>query len=503
MRSAKQSRVSILSTGVVLVVLLGGCRAVGPNYTPPEVPTPDAWHQEVTREINAETPQLQAWWTQLNDPVLEDLIRRAREQNLTVKQALSVIRETRAARGITSRRLQPTIDTNLSYTRTRGSEQVPPLSLWPPELGVESEGLNVFGGSFDMGWELDVFGGIRRSIEAADALIDVSIEGYRDILVTLFAEVGLNYLEVRTLQQRIQYAEGNIELQEETLRLAQSRFDSGIAGRLDPAQAESHLANTEAVLPLLRLALHATLYRLGVLLAQHPGALEELLEVKPIPVPPEDVAVGIPAELVRQRPDIRLAERTLAAQTAQVGVATSNLYPKFGLFGSWGFQTTKLSDMSGSATGFVTPLMSWNLFNRGRIKDQIRVEEERAEQAFLAYENIMLAALAEVETSMVSFWEEQQRLAALSRAVTASELAVELVGVLYQTGLVDFQNVLDTQRVLFLQQDQLAASEGQVTKNLVSLYKALGGGWDAGPAPTASGSQPTSRASDPAGPGPD
>ena len=477
MWSRTYSSAFMLAAGFVLLILLGGCRAVGPNYEPPEIPTPDAWHQEVSKEINAETPQLQAWWTTLNDPVLEDLIRRAQDQNLTVQQTLSVIRETRAARGITSRRLQPTVDAEASYTRTRGSEQVPPLSLLPEELGAESEGFNVFGGSFDMSWELDVFGGIRRSIEAADASIDASIEVYRDVLVTLLAEVALNYLEVRTLQQRIEYAESNIELQMETLNLARSRFDSGIAGKLDPTQAESNLANTEAVLPTLRLALHATLYRLAVLLAQHPGTLPELLEVQPIPVPPDEVAVGIPANLIRQRPDIRLAERTLAAQTALVGVATSNLYPKFGLFGSLGFQTTKLSNMSGSGTWFVTPLVSWNLFNRGRIKDQIRVEEERTEQAFLAYENTMLAALAEVETSMIAFGEEQLRRDALLRAVAASEEAVELVQVLYDAGLVDFQNVLDTQRVLFLQQDQLAASEGQVTKNLVSLYKALGGGW--------------------------
>ena len=476
-------KVLTLLPGVPLLILLGGCRAVGPNYEVPDVPTPDAWHQKVDSEINAETPQLQAWWTQLNDPILEDLIRRARDQNLTAQQALSVIRETRAARGITSRRLQPTIDANASYTRTRGSEQVPPLSLLPEDLGVESEGFNVFGGSFDMSWELDVFGGIRRSIEAADALVGSSVEVYRDILVTLFAEVALNYLEVRTLQQRIEYAESNIELQKGTLDLANSRFESGIAGKLDPAQAASNLANTEALLPTLRLALHATLYRLAVLLAQHPGTFPELLEIKPIPSPPDSVAIGIPADLVRQRPDIRLAERNLAAQTAQIGVATSNLYPKFGLFGSLGFQTTSLSNMSGSGTWFVTPLVSWNLFNRGRIKDQIRVEEERAEQAFLAYENTMLAALAEVESSMVAFSEEQERRAALQRAVEASEEAVMLVQVLYDAGLVDFQNVLDTQRALFLQQDQLAASQGQVTKNVVSLYKALGGGWQSATVP--------------------
>jgi NodT family efflux transporter outer membrane factor (OMF) lipoprotein len=471
--------------GAVLALVLFGCKAVGPDYSPPVSTVPDDWHQTVAKELTAEEPQLLSWWNQLNDPVLNDLIRRARENNLTVKQTDSVIRETRARRGITSRRLQPTIDTNLSYTRARPSEQVPPLSLLPEDLGVEAKGSNVFAGSFDVAWEADVFGGIRRSIEAADAAIDASIELRRDVLVTLLAEVALNYLEVRTLQQRIFFAESNIDLQEQTLDLARNRFESGIAGKLDPAQAESNLANTEAVLPTLRQALHATLNRLAVLLAQHPGTLTELMEVQPIPEPPASIAVGIPADVIRQRPDIRLAERQLAGQTARVGVATANLYPKFGLFGSFGIGTSDLGNLGGSVTGFVTPLMSWNLFNRGRIKDQITVEEELTEQAFLGYENTLLAALAEVETSMIALREEEIRMAALKRAVDASLQAVELVGILYDAGLTDFQNVLDTQRVLFIQQDQVVASEGQVTKNLISLYKALGGGWQSAPPPTA------------------
>jgi len=472
-----------LLIGAVLALLLFGCKAVGPDYSPPVPTVPDDWHQAVTKELTAEEPQLVSWWSQLNDPVLDDLIRRARANNLTVKQTDSVIRETRARRGITSRRLQPTIDTNLSYTRARPSEQVPPLSLLPEDLGVEAKGSNVFAGSFDVAWEADVFGGIRRSIEAADAAIDASIELQRDVLVTLLAEVALNYLEVRTLQQRIFFAESNIDLQEQTLDLARNRFESGIAGRLDPAQAESNLANTEAALPTLRQALHATLNRLAVLLAQHPGTLTELMEVQPIPEPPASIAVGIPADVIRQRPDIRLAERQLAGQTARVGVATANLYPKFGLFGSFGIGTSDLGNLGGSVTGFVTPLMSWNLFNRGRIKDQITVEEELTEQAFLGYENTLLGALAEVETSMIALREEEIRMAALKRAVDASIQAVELVGILYDAGLTDFQNVLDTQRVLFIQQDQVVASEGQVTKNLISLYKALGGGWQTLPPP--------------------
>ncbi len=469
---------NLVLTGLVSVVWLAGCRRVGPDYQTPATPTPDAWRQEVAGEINSEQPRLQAWWDYLNDPRLTELIRRARERNLTVRQAVSRIREARAARGATSRLLQPQVSGGASYTRTRSSEQAPPLSLLPEDMR-NAQGFNLWAAGFDMAWELDVFGGLRRSIESADAAIDVSIEGYRDVLVTLFSEIALNYLEVRTLQERIRYSRYNIDLQEQTLGLAQARFDTGLAGRLDPTQAEANLAGTEAALPVLRQALQLSINRLGVLLSEQPGDLRESLkEPKPIPVPPDDLAVGIPANVVRQRPDIRFAERSLAAQTAQVGVATARLYPRFGLAGSLGLQATSLSSLGGAGTFGITPVISVPLFNRGRLRDLVRVEEERTQQALFTYEDTVLRAFAEVESALISYAEEQIRRDALIRSVDAAQRAADLVMVVYKTGLTDFQNVLDTQRLLALQQDQLAASEGQVTKNLVSLYKALGGGWD-------------------------
>ena len=238
------------------------------------------------------------------------------------------------------------------------------------------------------------------------------------------------------------------------------------------------MANTEAVLPQLRLGLQAGLNQLTFLLSLEPGSLhDQLVTPAAIPGAPPDVAIGLPAELLRQRPDIRGAERRLAAETARIGIATADLYPRFGLVGNLTGATVDLGDIGGSGTFAITPFMGLNIFNRGRIRNAIQAQEESTEQALLGYENIVLFALTEVESSLVGFQEERNRRDAIERAVEAVEKATELVHVLYETGLTDFQNVLDTERSLFLQQDQLVASEGQLVKNLIALYKALGGGW--------------------------
>ncbi len=466
-----------IALSVFALLLAAGCRKVGPDYVAPATPMPDLWYQEISKDFGREEPALQEWWTHLEDPLLADLIRRCRENNLTIKQASSVIREARFRRTILSKNLQPNIDINASYTRTKASETVPPLSLVPKEVR-NAEGFNVFSAGFDMAWEIDFFGRIRRSIEAADAGVGATIEGYRDILVTLFAEVGRTYVDVRTLQQRISFAQQNIERQRGTLKLVESRYEAGLVGQLDVQQARSNLANTEAVLPQLRLGLQASLNQLTFLLSLEPGSLHDQLETPaPIPGIPADVALGLPAELLRQRPDIRGAERLLAAETARIGVVTADLYPRFGLVGDLTSATVDLGNVGGSGTFAITPFMGLNIFNRGRIRNAISAQEESTEQALLSYENTVLFALTEVESSLAGFQEERNRRDAIGRAVEAVEKAAGLVHVLYDTGLTDFQNVLDTERSLFLQQDQLVASQGQVVKDLIALYKALGGGW--------------------------
>jgi multidrug efflux system outer membrane protein len=470
-------RVSLLAIAAATLLVIAGCRAVGPTYKAPVPRVPDAWSVDIAKSFERGEPSLQEWWKTLHDPVLEELIQRARGSNLTVKQALSVIREARYRRGVVFVGLQPKVDIGASYARTLASENTPPFNSLPPDLR-HTEPVNFYQVGFDMAWELDVFGGIRRQIEAADAGVGVAEEAYRDVLVTLFGEVAASYVDIRTLQQRIAYAEGNVQAQRETLELVRARYDAGLVGQLDVEQAESNLANTESTLPLLRQSLSLNLNLMAVLLGEPPGALQsELRKPAPLPVAVPQLAVGLPADLVRQRPDVRRAERNLASQVAQIGVLTSDLYPHFGLSGNLGFESVDFLNPGKGVTYTIAPFVKWNVFNRGRIKGNISAQEEVTQQALLGYEQNVLVALAEVESTMVAYREERKRHVNLTEAVSATVNATDLVKTLYTNGLTDFQNVLDTERFLSTQQDQLATSEGQELKYLVALYKALGGGW--------------------------
>ena len=534
---------STLRFAVALWLLMPAGCLVGPNYKPPEPQMPDAWHEAATRGLAEGQSTVQTWWTVLKDPVLNDLIERSYAGNWRVKEAIARIREARATRGIATGELFPAVQGVGEYQRARVSEnglQAPPRTVSPadqlasqvgkglvsqavanatgipftvttgalglippPTHSVAPDQTNLSTLGFDASWEIDVFGGIRRNIESADASLQASIEVYRDVLVTLCSEVALNYVEVRTLQARLAYARANVDRQRKTLELVRNRFKTGLAPQLDVAQAESNLANSESDIPPLETGLVQAVNRLGVLLGQLPSSLhEELARTAPIPVPPADVAVGLPADLLRQRPDIRRAERELAALTAQIGVATADLYPRFSLSGRFVLQGTDVRDLGNidSRAWSFGPSMRWNLFDGVRNVYRVKAAEAATEQAAARYEQTVLRALQEVEDAMVAYKKEQSVRDALARAVAASRQAVDLVTNLYQNGLTDFQNVLDTERTLFQQEDRLAFSEGQVTRNLIALYKALGGGWspdtpDAMP-PVAKAARPAGRASD-------
>ena len=299
--------------------------------------------------------------------------------------------------------------------------------------------------------------------------------------MTLYAEVASNYVNIRSLQERLRLAHDNVEGQERTLKLTGDRFDSGLVSALDVAQAESNLANTRSLIPTLEQLLSISLNRLAVLLAMTPGALdEELADDVPIPVEPDAVTTDLPADLLRQRPDIRTAERRLAAQTARIGVATAELYPKFSLTGFLGLQATSAGDLfsSSSVNWSIGLPIRRNLFAGGAIRSQIDADKARTEQLLINYERSVLLALEEVEDAMVSYDKEVARRAHLANAVDATQRSLDLVLTQYRAGLTDFQNVLDTERSLLVRQDDLAASEGLVIQNLVDLYRALGGGWD-------------------------
>jgi NodT family efflux transporter outer membrane factor (OMF) lipoprotein len=332
----------------------------------------------------------------------------------------------------------------------------------------------------DASWEVDVFGGVRRSVESATADLQASGEDLRSVLVSLLGEVALNYIEVRTIQARLAVAEANLAAQTETYELTAIRVQAGLTTALDLEQATYNLDSTRSQIPTLQSGLGEARNRLAILLGEHPGAVHaELAARQPIPVPPLEVAVGLPADLLRRRPDVRQAERKLAAQTAQIGVATAELYPKFSLVGSITLSALDLTNLfSATSRAFsIGPSVSWRLFDAGAIRKNIEVQSALQEQALIQYEATVLTALEEVENALVAFAEEQRRREALRNAAQAAERAVTLAQAQYGAGMVDFRSVLDAQRSLLSLQDQVVQSEGSVASDLVRLYKTLGGGW--------------------------
>ena len=473
-RRVSLSRNSLVSLIVGAVLALSGC-AVGPDYEPPETEMPDQWQQALADEMSSGQTALVRWWEELDDAKLSELIARARDGNLQLQEAVARIREARGLRAVAGAERIPDVNLDGSVTRNRTSE-----AIIPPTIDLNT--YNIF---YEIGpsvsWELDFWGRIRRSIESADASLQGSLEVYRDALVLLYAEIAITYTDTRALQARILYTTGNIQTQHAALALVTDRNRAGLASDLEVRQAELNLSRTEAFLPVLKAALIASLNRLGVLLGESPGTLHvELQQIQPIPAVPEQVLIGVPGDLIRRRPDIRAAERTLAAQTARIGVATGELYPRFAILGDFSTLATDSGDLfeSGSRQFSIGPFFSWNLFDGGRMRGQIEVEDARTEQALHRYEQTVLSALEEVENAMSDFVNERERKAALSRSAIAAEKSVELVLILYRTGLTDFQNVLDMQRSLFEQQDRLADSDGKIVKDLIRIYAALGGGWD-------------------------
>jgi len=452
--------------------VISGCVTVGPDYVAPGASVSKYWHTQIKGGIISEEmgPQtLAAWWTILNDQELSILIERAMTGNLDLKKARARVREARARRGVAKAGLFPTLDSTGSVTSSSSSKDT--------GTGKTSD---LYSASFDAGWELDIFGGLRRSVEAAGADLEASQEDLRDVLVSLLAEVALNYVEVRTYQARISVAEENLKAQDETHQLTKWRYQAGLSDELAVQQARYNLESTRSQIPTLRTGLEEAMNRIAVLLGEQPGKVHEELK-KPVLIPaaPLKVAVGVPADVLRRRPDVRRTERELAAQTARVGVATADLYPKFSLSGSIGLEALSLNDLFSSATKTVTggSLITWPIFRGGAIRQNIEVQSALHEQALIKYETVVLSALEEVENALVAYAEEQGRRDALSAAEEAAQKAAELAQQKYKAGLTDFNNVLEAQRSLLTFKDQLAQSEGTVTSNLIRLYKALGGGW--------------------------
>ena len=465
---------------------------VGPKYEPPKARVPDSYHQQAGAAGTNTGPAVSDWWTTLQDPELTALIERAVRANLDLKIASSRVLEARAARRITRADLLPTVESRDTIQRVRGgltsglfnTNQVSPggkaqqggSSLLTP---FES---SVYQFGFDASWEIDFFGGRRRALEAATAEVAAAGESRRDTLVSLLAEVGRNYSELRGFQRRLDITNRNVKLQQDSLELTRVRADAGLGAQFDVERQSAQLETTRALLPALETAEIQTVHRLGVLLGEEPGALlTELTQVKPLPAAPPAVPLGLPADLLKRRPDIREAEARVAAETARVGVARADLFPKILLTGAAGRQGTEPSGLTLGAGNFFSlgPAITLPIFTGGKIRGNIEAQKQRLEQALTQYQNTVLRSLEETENALVAYGHEKDRQARLVSAVEASRQATMLANELYTRGLSDFLNVLDAQRQQLAAEDDLAQSDTLVITNLVALYKALGGGWEA------------------------
>ncbi len=483
--NAWAKRLLLCFPACLLLVLGTGCTGmreyvangfkVGPNYRKPAAPVADQWLDENDPAVDTSGIDDAAWWRTFDDPVLEDLIATAYRQNLSVRVAGLRILEARAQRAIAAGELFPQQQSAFGdYTRTGLSKN----SLSGADVPTR------FFSEWDLGmglaWELDFWGRFRRAIEAADANLDASVENYDHVLVLLISDVARSYTEVRIAEQRLAYARQNVEIQQGSLRIAEERLREGFTTRLDVTQASSDLGNTEASIPPLESARRQAVNQLCILLGMPPRNLDAMLAAEEgIPKVPARVVVGIPAELLRRRPDVRRAEREVAAQSAMIGVATSELYPHFSISGTIFLDATKFENLFNidSIAGTVGPSFHWNILNYGRLTNNIRVQESRFQQLAVQYQDTVLRANAEAENALVRFLKSQQQVLALAESAENARQSVELVLSQYREGTVDFDRVFNTQQFLTQQQDQLAVAEGAVAQNLIQLYTALGGGW--------------------------
>lgn len=479
-----------------MLTTLAGCM-VGPDYKRPETKVSEAWNgQEVVTpdtpsKTNPNPADLVGWWNQFKDLTLSSLVDLAIRANLDLLQAEARIRQARAALGVAGAPLYPEVDATLLYQR---SSRAPSQLISSPTAAGGAAGptglvTGPFTQLFQVGgnasWQIDVFGGLRRNLEAAGADLLASVEDRRDVLVTLVGDVGNNYLSLRGFQQQLVVARKNLEAQKKTAAIIRRRFEAGTVSKLDLANAEAQVATTAAQIPTLESQIRAAIYALGVLLGREPAALEkDLIREGPIPPVPPEVPAGLPSDLIRRRPDIRRAEAQLHAATARIGVATADLFPQFSLTGTFGISSsdlTKLGNIADNKFWSFGPSVTWPIFAGGRIWWNIKVQDALAEQALLTYQKAVLTALQDVETALVAYAKEQARRKALVEAVNNNRQAVDLAMKLYTAGKTDFLNVTTAQLNLYTTENALALSTAAVDTDLIALYKALGGGWEQAP----------------------
>ena len=471
---------------VVLAVLAVSCGCkVGPDYRPPHINLPTGFVEASTLPSTtqptsgpAEVVDLQHWWESFHDPVLNRLIADGIDSNLDVQLAEARVLEARAILQGNVATLFPTVDSSASYSRSQFSKNAFSNLRGTSVPGGRSD---LYQAGFDAGWEVDLFGGTRRAIESAQANLQSQVEARRNAMITFLSELARNYMILRGLQQELAIVNSNVAGQKEFLELTRSKFQAGIATDLDVARQEAQVASTESAIPTIRTQIQQAIHRLGVLLGRNPEDLEaQLAPVGALPGGPPVVPPGLPSDLLRRRPDVQQAERQLAAATANIGVATADLFPKLSLTGSFGWQSQQLKSWFSSSSQMWSfgPNLAWRIFDAGQIRANINVQNARQHEALILYSQTVLQALSDVEDALVAYQKEQERRQTLQKSVEANQRSFALARQLNQAGVVDFLNVLTAEQNLFISQDQLSQSNQAVSTNLVALYKALGGGWE-------------------------
>jgi NodT family efflux transporter outer membrane factor (OMF) lipoprotein len=467
---------------LMIDLLLFGCTTVGPDFLRPKANVAPNW-METGERVRNEPADYRNWWHAFNDQILNRLIDRAYRENLSLKIAGVRVLEARAQLGIAAGGFYPQTQQAFGFFQYNKTSERAPLATVLPRSLLEFRQAEI---GLLASWELDFWGKFRRAIESADATLLATVADYDNALVSLTADVANTFIEIRTLEKRLRIARENVETQKKSLQIAEVRFQYGIAPELDVEQAKTVLHDTAASIPSLETQLRQAKNALSVLLGLPPGDLVDLREgSQEIPVSPPQVVVGMPADLLRRRPDIRSAEQQAAAQCARIGVAKSDLYPALSLTGTFGFLSSdagkfSLSDMFQwrSRTAQAGPTFQWNIFNYGRITNNVKVQDARFQELLIAYQDAVLKAQQEVENNLAAFLRAQERAESLVQSTAAAKKSLDLAVLLYQAGLSDFTTVLISQKALLDEQDKLAVTLGNISNSLVGVYRALGGGWE-------------------------
>jgi NodT family efflux transporter outer membrane factor (OMF) lipoprotein len=447
---------------------------VGPNYKRPPAPVAQKWIDADDVRVLSRPEDDSHWWTVFNDPALTDLVQNAYLENLTLREAGFRVLQARASVGIAVGELFPQHQDMVgSYTRRGVSENV------ANRIATPQRWFGTWDYGFGLAWELDFWGRFRRAIEAAEDSLDASVENYDDVLVLLISDVASNYVRYRILEQQLAYTRAQVKLQTQILQIAKAKFEGGQVSQLDANQAQANLSATEVLIPQLEISLREVNDQLCVLLGIPPEDLKARLGVAAIPTAPTSVAVGIPADLLRRRPDVRRAEREAAAQCAEIGVADAEFYPQISINATGGWAAQHIKDLfaHNSFRGSIGPEFHWEILNYGRILNNVRAEDARFQELVAHYQQVVLKANGEVEDGLVRFLKAQEEQRNAKQSVTAEQAAVKDAMAQYEGGLADFNRVAVVQEQLVSRLNQLAQAEGEIALGLIQVYRALGGGW--------------------------